>query len=215
MLWISFDQDLPIKLDGTKKFILCSKDHVDANIADHVLSHEGLKEFKVVIEFSEEAYQLNPDGPPFGLVLKSYVPFSYDYHVSSMYMKLQPQDQVLLHPGKLIRLCNLVFLCERFNTGVVSKIGNRPHMEDIYVVDQDLGLDQILKATCYTVIDGHGGSWCAKFLQLEITKVLNEELLACMSGNTEQMIQQPLSKIVQRAYTTAYKRLDKLYFSRN
>lgn len=54
--------------------------------------------------------------------------------------------------------------------GSVAKLGNRPRMEDTYVVAQDLGLDCSLKASLYVVIDGHGGDWCAKFLQAELVR---------------------------------------------
>lgn len=58
----------------------------------------------------------------------------------------------------------LKFLVERFNVGCVSKIGNRTHMEDSYIIAHDLGLDGVLKSSFYTVIDGHGGECCAEFL---------------------------------------------------
>jgi hypothetical protein len=35
----------------------------------------------------------------------------------------------------------LTFAVERFNTGVIAEVGNRPSMEDTYIVIQDLGID--------------------------------------------------------------------------
>jgi hypothetical protein len=35
-------------------------------------------------------------------------------------------------PGDAIRIGSLEFLTERFNTGIVSDIGQRDHMEDAY-----------------------------------------------------------------------------------
>lgn len=64
----------------------------------------------------------------------------------------------------------LKFVVERFYTAALAKIGNRPKMEDTYVMAHDLGLDSVLKSTLYSVIDGHGGEWCAKFLQQELIK---------------------------------------------
>ena len=55
----------------------------------------------------------------------------------------------------------LKFIVERFYTVALTKIGNRPRMEDTYVIAHDLGLDSVLKSTLYSVIDGHGGNWCA------------------------------------------------------
>jgi serine/threonine protein phosphatase PrpC len=73
-------------------------------------------------------------------------------------------------------------MIERFYVSVVAKIGNRPHMEDMYVLCHDLGLDSALKASLYTVIDGHGGDWCAKYLLAEYVRYVRlqfrEELKA-------------------------------------
>ena len=68
----------------------------------------------------------------------------------------------------MIIIGSLKFLVERFYTVASAKIGNRPRMEDTYVLAHDLGLDSSLKASLYAVIDGHGGDWCAKFLQQEL-----------------------------------------------
>lgn len=75
----------------------------------------------------------------------------------------------------VFQVSKLAFLVERFNLGIVSKIGNRTHMEDAYIIAHDLGLDGVLKASFFSVIDGHGGEWCAEFLQDEMVKVLNKE----------------------------------------
>jgi len=37
-------------------------------------------------------------------------------------------------------------------------------MEDAYIVQQDLGIDGILKVSLFAVIDGHGGDFCSKFI---------------------------------------------------
>ena len=68
----------------------------------------------------------------------------------------------------MIQLATLTFVVERFNTGVVSKKGSRQRMEDSYIVQHDIGLDQTLKCSVYTLIDGHGGDWCTKFIQNEM-----------------------------------------------
>jgi serine/threonine protein phosphatase PrpC len=41
-------------------------------------------------------------------------------------------------------------------------------MEDSYIIAHDLGLDGALKASLFGVVDGHGGEWCAEFLQREM-----------------------------------------------
>ena len=76
----------------------------------------------------------------------------------------------MLNPGQMIIIGASKFIVERFYTVAVAKIGNRPRMEDTYVLAHDLGIDSALKSTLYAVIDGHGGEWCAKFLQQELIK---------------------------------------------
>ena len=38
-------------------------------------------------------------------------------------------------------------------------------MEDTYLISQDIGIDEFLKASLYVVIDGHGGEECATFIR--------------------------------------------------
>ena len=98
----------------------------------------------------------------------------------SVLYKLNPDEEVILQPGMFIKIGLLTFLCERFNTGIVSKRGLRSRMEDSCTIEHDIGLDIALKASVYAVIDGHGGEWCAQFLQKELVlyfiKDLKEEL---------------------------------------
>lgn len=78
--------------------------------------------------------------------------------------KMRPNEQFVLQPSMVFMVGRLKFLVERFNVGCVSKIGNRTHMEDSYIIAHDLGLDGVLKSSFYAVIDGHGGECCAEFL---------------------------------------------------
>lgn len=73
----------------------------------------------------------------------------------------------------IFQISELSFIVERFNIGIVSKIGNRTHMEDSYIIHHDIGLDGCLKASYYSVIDGHGGDWCSEFLQNQLVVELN------------------------------------------
>lgn len=81
-----------------------------------------------------------------------------------------------IHPGDVINMGTLHYLVERFNTGVIADVGTRDSMEDTYVISQDLGIDDFLKVSLFSVIDGHGGSFCANFLkgrlEYEIRKAL-------------------------------------------
>jgi hypothetical protein len=49
-----------------------------------------------------------------------------------VYRRLFDQENYILRPGHAFRIGTLEFLVERFNTGIVSDIGQRAHMEDSY-----------------------------------------------------------------------------------
>lgn len=49
-----------------------------------------------------------------------------------LYKMLQPQEHHNLQPGDAFRIGTLEFVVERFNTGIISDIGQRDHMEDKY-----------------------------------------------------------------------------------
>ncbi len=72
----------------------------------------------------------------------------------------------------------LTFAVERYPTAVIADVGTRSAMEDTYVIEQDLNIDDFMKASLYAVIDGHGGDWCAHYIRkrlaLEIKKQLED-----------------------------------------
>lgn len=74
-----------------------------------------------------------------------------------VYKRLFDTENYILRPGHAFRIGTLEFLVERFNTGIVSDIGQRPHMEDTYAVIQDMVIDEDTCVTYYAVFDGHGG----------------------------------------------------------
>jgi hypothetical protein len=41
-------------------------------------------------------------------------------------------------PGDVYKMGKITFAVERYNTGVIAEIGNRPSMEDTFVIVQDL-----------------------------------------------------------------------------
>ena len=82
-----------------------------------------------------------------------------------IYRRLFSTESYSLRPGDAFRIGTLEFLVERFNTGVVSDIGQRPHMEDSYQCIQDMMIDDEVSITYYAVFDGHGGPDCAQFLR--------------------------------------------------
>lgn len=49
-----------------------------------------------------------------------------------LYKKLFNDEFYNLQPGDAFRIGSLEFLCERFNTGIISDIGQREYMEDYH-----------------------------------------------------------------------------------
>ena len=78
-------------------------------------------------------------------------------------------------------------------------------MEDSYLIAHDLGLDGALKASLFGVVDGHGGEWCAEFLQREMVQTLNAEFFAVDKTKLDVM---PFSHILEDVMTNTYKTLD-------
>ena len=106
----------------------------------------------------------------------------------------------------IIEVGSLRFLCERFNVGVVSKVGNRLQNEDSYIVTHDLGLDTCLKSSFYAIIDGHGGEHCSQFLQRELSSELRYEFSV---SDIDPPI--PFSYYIQGVFERVYARLDKRF----
>ena len=110
------------------------------------------------------------------------MPIGGDRTTPNIFYKLYPNEEVLLQPDTFIRAGSLVLLCERFLSGAVSKCGHRPKQEDTFSLYQDLNIHQVLKASLFSVIDGHGGRWCSQYLRCEmvprLVALLSEDLSA-------------------------------------
>lgn len=74
-----------------------------------------------------------------------------------VYKRLFADEAWNLRPGNAFRIGMLEFIVERYNTAVVSDIGQRPYMEDTYKIIQDMMISQEVPVTYYAVFDGHGG----------------------------------------------------------
>mmetsp|Transcript_8907 Transcript_8907/g.6672 ORF Transcript_8907/g.6672 Transcript_8907/m.6672 type:complete len:147 (-) Transcript_8907:492-932(-) len=95
-------------------------------------------------------------------------------------------------------------MVERYNTGIVSDIGQRANMEDSYQCVQDLMVDAELAVTYYAVFDGHGGSQCANFLK----ENLHLELKRCFEDQLEglrdaQDLNESISFCINKAFSIA------------
>jgi serine/threonine protein phosphatase PrpC len=81
-----------------------------------------------------------------------------------------------VQPRDIIRIGSITFAVERFNTGAIADVGTRSAMEDTYVIEQDLHIDDYMKFTLFAVIDGHGGDWCAHYIRKRLAGELRKQL---------------------------------------
>ena len=74
----------------------------------------------------------------------------------------------------------------------------------------------MLKASLFTVIDGHGGDWCAQFLQSEVipffAKTLRQQIEAV---GEEEIYNVPISSILKESLFKMHHLLDREYFNRS
>jgi len=82
-----------------------------------------------------------------------------------LYKKLFLKEEYILRPGSGVRIGNLEFHVERFNTGIVSEKGGRQSQEDSYACVHDLQISPSFSCTYYAVFDGHGGADCSRYLR--------------------------------------------------
>lgn len=125
----------------------------------------------MVIDYTDRIFDAK--SPVSGLVLQTFQSWHREFPIPTVFYKMRRHENTVLQPGTIVRLVNTNFLVERFNTGVVAKIGNRQNMEDSYFISHDIGFDSILKVSYFCVIDGHGGDFCAQFIQEEMIATLN------------------------------------------
>lgn len=68
-------------------------------------------------------------------ITKNFLLRNLNHNISEsygLYKCLFPEENYMLRPGHGIRIGNLEFHVERFNTGIVSDKGGRPYLEDCY-----------------------------------------------------------------------------------
>ncbi len=102
-----------------------------------------------------------------------------------IYKRLSASEEWNLRPGNAFRIGTLEFVVERFNTAVVTEIGQRPHMEDTYKIIQDLMISTEVPVTYYAVFDGHGGQSCSLFLKTHLHNYLVAALTDKLDGILE------------------------------
>ena len=105
---------------------------------------------------------------------------------------------------------SLQYVVERFNTGVVADVGNRDNMEDTYIISHDIGVDDFLKVSLYSVVDGHGGNFCANFLRCRMESEIRSALVDINMG-FKRAHKNGVNEAITLALKRAFIKLDEAY----
>ena len=141
-----------VKLDEDKDVTISTDKNKEATVKIHDESLDGLS-LKVIFKFG--SFFLTGDTHN----------FVDAYDSPSAFYRLYRDESYHLQPGDIMKTGLLTFAAERFNTGIVADVGVRKDMEDTYVIVHDLGLEEVVKISLFSVIDGHGGDWCAHYIR--------------------------------------------------
>lgn len=166
-----------VKLTGDKSVIFGS-----SSKADYQLEGDKIADFHFEIRKVNDSFLLRN--------LNHNLSESY-----GVYKRLYPDENHIIRPGHGIRIGDLEFHVERFNTGIVSDKGGRPYLEDFYAWIHDLYLNDDFCATYYAVFDGHGGEEWAEFLRENYHYYLRKELL--------KEIDKDISEAVKKAFVSS------------
>lgn len=192
--------------DGMKDFIFCSSDVNEENkyddydsllfvIDDPKITAKQL-EFKIV-QKRESIYLIHKQ-------------FDYEYS-NGVFMALLPEEEYPLQSGTVFQMgTKTQFIIERFNTGLIAAPGKRTNMEDTFVINHDLKLHPQLPISIYSVIDGHGGDWCAVYLRQRLENEIRKNLLDPQLGIYGNQ-RKGLNEIVSIALKKSFSYLDEQY----
>ena len=106
-------------MTGEKKLIFGSKEMHSKDVTKFLINGE-----RVVDSHFEILFDSNT------LILRNLNENCWES--CGVYKRLFDSESHSLRPGHAFRIGTLEFLVERYNTGIVSDIGQRPHMEDSY-----------------------------------------------------------------------------------
>ena len=171
-----------IKLTGEKSLIFGSSTRADYHL-------EGDK----IAEFHFEIRNVNG----------SFLLRNLNHNISEsygVYKCLFPSENFIIRPGQGIRIGDLEFHVERFNTGIVSDKGGRPYLEDCYAWIHDLYINDDFCATYYAIFDGHGGEEWAEFLRENYHYYLRKALLTEIEAQTTDNISDAVNKAIRNAW---------------
>ncbi|CAI2359686.1 unnamed protein product [Moneuplotes crassus] len=199
MLQLYFnDSNVKLDLDGSDKFMKILdpshpkgiQDNIGSNIFQleeeaklkHILGKDTLvedvkaivpnsynpeKEIEAVIEYKRGSWWLKDPN---------------HNEMNGVYTMLEKDQKHILVPGDQFKVGHLEFRLERYNTSVIQHAKGSHGSDDTYTIIQDMKIDQYIKCSFFAVYDGHGGSFCAKYLKENFHKVLKEKLTDRFDG---------------------------------
>jgi len=110
------EMEKEIKLQGDRKLVFGSKEENDSPI---VLIGEKI---------NDKHFEIDYEGT--GLILRN---LNLDcWESCGLYRRVFADEEYCLRPGNAFRIGTLEFTVERYNTGIVSDIGQRQSNEDSY-----------------------------------------------------------------------------------
>lgn len=149
------------EFDGMTDFIFCSNDvneefKYQDNIFDYnvvCIKDPSINQLAKNLEF--KVMQKNES------IFLVQSPFNYEFS-NGVFIKLHPEEEYPLMHGSIFQMgTKNQFIMERFNTGIIAARGKRVNMEDSFIINHDFNLHPQLPLSLYSVMDGHGGEWCA------------------------------------------------------
>lgn len=146
-------------IQGENDILIATSKHDVGLKPDFKVDDPSLEGLIIRLKYKLGSYFLLAEGTALGNTVID------PYKVPSAYYLMNQGERHILQPGDVIKMGLISFAVERFNTGVVAEVGNRPSMEDTYIIVQDLMIDECMKASLYAVLDGHGGDSCAHYMR--------------------------------------------------
>lgn len=173
--------------------------------ADFQLEGDKIAEFHFEIKYvtdsassSNNMYQVTDQGGSF--ILKNL-----NHNISEsygVYKQLFQGENYIIRPGHGIRVGDLEFHVERFNTAIACERGGRPYLEDRYAWIHDMHINDDFCATYYAIFDGHGGEECAEFLRDNYHYYLRKALIDEIESEDFDNVSDAVHKSFKKSWAT-------------
>lgn len=112
-----------------------------------------------------------------------------------VFSKIKPDTFFPLSLHNQLKIGNLMFELNRFNSGSINDIGFRPTMEDGMIMEEDVGGSEWKLISLFAVFDGHGGTECMEFMKANLVeKVRSWTNLLDEAGDLNEMVRVLINK---------------------